>query len=54
MKNFYKLCVTRNIWVKLDKALNEVLDSTTLQDLVKWQKAKDTRRNNVLDISLLD
>ncbi len=34
------LCVTRNIWGELNKTLNEVLDSTTLQDLVEWQKAK--------------
>ena len=34
------LCVTRDIWSKLNKALNEVLESITLQDLVEWQKVK--------------
>jgi len=33
-------CVTRDIWDELKKAINGVLESTTLQDLVERQKRK--------------
>ena len=33
-------CVTRDIWVKMKEAMNQVLDSQTLQDLVERQKRK--------------
>jgi Rrf2 family cysteine metabolism transcriptional repressor len=33
-------CVTRDIWVEMKEAMNQVLDSTTLQDLVERQKRK--------------
>ena len=36
-----KLCVTRDIWCELKKAMNGVLESTTLQDLVERQKRKE-------------
>ncbi len=36
-----ELCVTRDIWGELKKALNGVLESTTLQDLVERQKRKE-------------
>ena len=36
-----ELCVTRDIWGELKKAINGVLDSTTLQDLVERQKRKE-------------
>jgi len=36
-----KLCVTRDIWGELKKAVNGVLESTTLQDLVERQKRKE-------------
>ena len=36
-----ELCVTRDIWTKLKRAMNEVLESTTLQDLVEQQKRKE-------------
>ncbi len=35
-----ELCVTRDIWIELKKVMNEVLESTTLQDLVERQKRK--------------
>ncbi len=35
-------CVTRDIWGELKKAMNGVLESTTLQDLVERQKTKET------------
>lgn len=34
-------CVTRDIWDELKKAVNEVLESTTLQDLLERQKSKE-------------
>ncbi len=33
-------CVTREIWAGLGQAMAEVLDSTTLEDLVERQRAK--------------
>ena len=33
-------CVTRDIWGELNKAMNEVLESTSLQDLVERHKRK--------------
>ena len=35
------LCVTRDIWAELGKAMDGVLESTTLQDLVKRHKMKE-------------
>jgi len=35
-----KLCVTRDIWMKMKEAIINVLDSITLEDMVKWQKNK--------------
>lgn len=34
-------CVTRDIWVELERAVISVLDSVTLQDLVERQKKKE-------------
>ena len=36
-----ELCVTRDIWGELKRAMNGVLESTTLQDLVERQKNKE-------------
>ncbi len=36
-----ELCVTRDIWSDLKKAIDGVLESTTLQDLVERQKRKE-------------
>jgi len=36
-----ELCVTRDVWGELKKAMDEVLESTTLQDLVERQKRKE-------------
>ena len=35
-----ELCVTRDIWDELKKAMNGVLESTTLQNLVERQESK--------------
>ena len=34
-------CVTRDIWSELKKAMSEILESTTLQELVERQKKKE-------------
>ena len=36
------LCVTRDIWDEMKKAMSDVLASTTLQDLVERQKRKNS------------
>ena len=36
----YDLCVTRDIWDEMKKAIDGVLEATTLQDLVERQKKK--------------
>jgi len=33
-------CVTRDIWVEMKEAMSQVLDSTTLQDLVERHRQK--------------
>ena len=38
--NRSELCVTRDIWGELKKAMDGVLESTTLRDLVERQKNK--------------
>lgn len=32
-------CVSALLWEKMNAAVNEVVDNTTLQDLVEWQKS---------------
>jgi len=34
-------CVTRDVWAELKTAMNGILESTTLQDLVERQKRKE-------------
>ncbi len=36
-----KLCVTRDVWAELGKAMNGILESTSLQDLVERQRKKE-------------
>ena len=36
-----ELCVPHDIWGELSKAMNRILESTTLQDLVERQKRKE-------------
>jgi len=35
------LCITQDIWGELKMAMNRILESTTLQDLVERQKSKE-------------
>jgi len=43
-------CVTRDIWGELKKAMDGVLESTTLQDLVERQKVKKTSKEVMYQI----
>ncbi len=43
-------CVTRDIWGELKKVMDEVLESTTLQDLVERQKSKGQSEEGVYHI----
>ena len=36
-----EFCVTRDVWDELKKAMNGILESTTLQDLAERQKGKE-------------
>ncbi len=42
-----KVCATRDIWSDLKNAVNEVLESTTLQDLAERQKRKEQRKETM-------
>ena len=33
-------CVSAMLWRKVNDAVNGVIDETTLQDLIDWQKSK--------------
>jgi len=35
------LCVTRDIWAEMKKAMSRILESTTLQDLIQRQREKE-------------
>jgi len=39
-------CVTHEIWIKLKKAMLEVFDSVTLEDMVKMQKKKLSKQKD--------
>ena len=43
-----KFCATRDIWGELKEAMDEVLESTTLQDLVERQKRKEQPEEEVM------
>jgi len=36
-----KLCVTRDVWTRIRDALNNVLESTTLEDLIEQRKQRE-------------
>ena len=38
--NRSQFCASRDVWIRLKKAMDDVLDSTTLQELVEEQKSK--------------
>ncbi len=41
------LCVTRDVWIELKEAMDGVLESKTLQDLVEMQKVKGRRATDI-------
>jgi Rrf2 family cysteine metabolism transcriptional repressor len=43
-----ELCVTRDIWDEMKQAMNRVLESTNLQDLVERQKVKNISKDALL------
>ncbi|MFQ6121908.1 MAG: RrF2 family transcriptional regulator [Dehalococcoidales bacterium] len=43
----YELCVTRDIWDEMKKAIDKVLESTTLEDLVERQKKKEQSKETM-------
>ena len=42
-----EICVTRDLWVEMKRVIDRILESTTLQDLVKQQKAKGKSQKGV-------
>jgi len=45
-----KLCVTRDIWKKIKRAIDEILESITLKDLVEREKKKEENKNVIYNI----
>jgi Rrf2 family cysteine metabolism transcriptional repressor len=45
-----ELCATRDVWIELKKAMDGVLESKTLQDLVEMQKNKKAEDMVMYDI----
>jgi len=43
-------CVTRDIWARIKEAIDNVLESTTLQDMVEQQKGKESSKAVIYDI----
>ncbi|MEA1965080.1 MAG: Rrf2 family transcriptional regulator [Candidatus Aerophobetes bacterium] len=39
-----ELCITRDVWIEIKRAMNEILGSLSLQDLVEQQKRKRARQ----------
>jgi len=44
------LCVTRDIWAKMKEAIDNILESTTLQDLVEQHKEKGSSNGIIYNI----
>ena len=45
-----KLCVTRDVWARIRDAVDDVLESTSLQDLVDARKDKEQAREAMYHI----
>jgi Rrf2 family cysteine metabolism transcriptional repressor len=39
--NRSKMCVTRDIWIEVKRAIDKILENTTLEDLVEKQRIKE-------------
>jgi Rrf2 family protein len=44
------LCVTRDIWAKMKEAIDNILESITLQDMVEQQKEKESSKTTIYNI----
>jgi Rrf2 family cysteine metabolism transcriptional repressor len=44
------LCVTRDTWVEMKKAIDRILESTTIQDLLERQKKKQLSEEAIYQI----
>ncbi len=44
------LCVTRDVWSEMEKAMRGVLESTSLQDLIDRQRQKEQNNARTYDI----
>ena len=44
------ICVTRDIWVKMKEAIDNILESTTLEDLAERYKAKESSNAIIYNI----
>ncbi len=44
------LCVTRDIWVKIKEAIDNILESTTLEDLAERRKGKESSNAAIYNI----
>ena len=42
-----ELCVTRDLWVRIRDAVSEVLESTTLQDLIDQRRDKEQAKKSM-------
>jgi len=42
------ICITRDIWMKLKKAMSDVLVSITLEDMVRMQKEKTPEKKDCM------
>ncbi len=44
------LCVTRDIWMEVKRAVDEILESINLRDLVEQQRRKEQNKNAIYNI----
>ncbi len=45
-----ELCVTRNVWREIKRAMDEILESVSLKDLVEQEKKKEQNKNIIYNI----
>jgi len=45
-----ELCVTRDVWREIKKAMDEILESISLKDLVEREKKKEQSKNVIYNI----
>jgi len=45
-----ELCVTRDIWREIKKAIDKILESVNLKDLVERERKKEQSKNVIYDI----